>query len=276
MGIQTEVLSVAVAQYGFTDAGSYDEVEENVNYIEHMVEKVVAGFPGVDLIVTPECSVQGVHAENWDKVLLKFSSPLIKRLQKICSEYSIWGVFNPWMEGDGGRCENTVIIIDERGIIRHTYVKCYPWIPLEVCRPGNECPVCRGPKGSRIMTFLSSDGDYPEMWDIANQSDANVIIRLTHFMDPFRGPVWITNQGIAIKTGTYVINCNAVGLDDQYSYIGASSIADFNGNSIAEAPAGVAAVIKADLYPGIIDYYKREKRKANAHLETRVKGEEEK
>ena len=260
MAIQTEVLSVVVAQFDFMDAASYEEVGENISRIENMVQKAVSGFPGVDLFVTPECSVQGVHAVMWNQVLLSYESPQIKSLQKICADYNVWGIFNPWMKSEKGGCENTVIIINGDGEIVHSYVKIYPWAPLEVSKPGNNCPICIGPKGSRIMTFLSSDVEYPETWEIAYRSGANLVVRLTHYMDPFSASYRITNQGLAVKSCSCVIACGAVGMDDEYSYFGASAIIDCNGNTIVEAPSGVPAVIKADIYPGVIDYHK-EKRK---------------
>lgn len=262
MRIATEALSVVVAQYDFMDAASYRQVEENIDRLEEMVLRAVSGFPGVDLVVTPECSVQGVHAVMWDQVLLTYDSPQMKRLQQICAHYDLWGVFNPWMKSESGSCENTVIIINGEGTVVHSYVKSHPWIPLEVCKPGNVCPVCSGPKGSRIMTLLSSDAEYPEVWEVASRSNANIVIRLAHYMDPIASGFRITNEGLAIKSGCCVIGCSAVGLDDQYSYIGTSSIIGCDGNTIVEAPHGVLSIIKADVYPGVIDYYRKGNKRA--------------
>lgn len=256
--IETEVLSVVVAQFHPEDAGTLEEVDQNIDQIIEFMDRAVAGFPGVDLIVTPEAAVQGMHATEWRNMLLDMDSPQIKRLCDKCKELDVWGIFNPWIRPSDGRyCDNVGIMVNNLGEVVLEYAKMNPWTPLETTNAGNECPVVEGPKGSRIGIIICADGDYPEIWREAAVNGANVIVRISHYMSPWEQAMEITNKAGAYCNQSYVVSCSAVGLDDMYSYFGRSAIYNPDGTTIIEAPAGVPAIIKADLYPGIIDHMRK-------------------
>ena len=157
--------------------------------------------------------LRGFAPVHFEEAILSWESPHWERIRRRCADLSIWGVFDALIWADSGRCyENTAIVVNDVGEIVHRYVKMNPWIPFENSRPGKGCSVCRGPKGSRLGVIICADGDYPEIWREAAYNGANVIIRPTHYMDPWYSAWEITNRAGAYFNQVYVVGVNTVGL----------------------------------------------------------------
>jgi amidase/formamidase len=256
--IEVETLSVVCIQVAPISAQNLDDVNKNIDQLIDYMYKASCGFPGFDLFVSPECALQGFHPTERTKALVNLDGPEIKRLRDKCKELQVWGVFNPLLKPKRGKTgENTAIIINDKGEIVHKYVKMNPWTPGEPTYPGWECPVTPGPKGSRLATIICADGDYPETWREAAFNGANVIIRVSHYMAPWDQAWEITNKAGAYCNSCYVVAANSAGVDEAYSYIGRSMILNPDGTIITEAPLGIPWIIKADLYPGLIDQIRR-------------------
>ena len=114
---ETEALSVVCLQTAPISAQTMDDVQKNTDTICDFMDKAVGGFPGVDLIVTIECGLQGFGPDVLtDNVLLDWDSPQIKQLQNKCRELDVWGVFDPiFKDVDGHKNCNTAIIINNEG-----------------------------------------------------------------------------------------------------------------------------------------------------------------
>ena len=145
------------------------------------------------------------------------------------------------------------MMINDQGAGVQQSCKMNPWIPTERHYPGWECPVTPGPKGSRIATIVCADGDYPEIWREAAYNGANVIVRITHYMNPWEEAWKLTNRCAAYCNQAYVIGCNCYGVEHACAAFGNSMIINPDGNIITEAPMMVPYVLKADLYPGLVD-----------------------
>jgi|LSQX01.1.fsa_nt_gb amidase/formamidase len=253
-----EALSVVCAQFGPISATTMDDVNKNVDTIIEYMDRAACGFPGVDLFVSMECALQGFHPTEWSNVLVDLDGPQIQRLRDKCKELKMWGVFNPLVRQEDGKAgANMAIIVNDKGEIVHKYVKMNPWIPGEASYPGWECPVTPGPKGSRLATIICADGDYPEIWREAAFNGANVIIRVSHYMAPWDRAWEITNRAGAYFNQCYVVTANSVGIDEAYTYFGRSMIVNPDGTIIVEAPMGLPWLIKADIYPQIVDQIRR-------------------
>jgi amidase/formamidase len=254
--IETEALSVAGIQYAPIGAQSRHELEENVETLLRYMDTAVSAFPGVDLLVFPEACCQGFAPTDFEEGLMEDADPLIAVIRKRCKDLAVWGVFSFLIRTRGARCyENRASIVNDRGEIAYSYAKMNPWIPFENSRPGIECGICDGPKGSRLGIIICSDGDYPEMWREAAVAGANIILRPAHYMDPWRSAWEITNRAGAYFNQVYVVSVNTVGLakNENRSCFGRSMILGPDGNIITEGSDGAPSLIKADLYPGIID-----------------------
>lgn len=253
--IKTQTLSVVGVQYAPIGAQTIDEVNENLETLLSFLDSAVSGFPGVDLVVAPEACIQGFAPVNFEDAILTMESPQIQTICKRCKQLSIWGVFGLLTWADSRKCyENIAIVVDDNGEIVHRYVKMNPWIPFENSRPGTSCTVCPGPKGSRLGIIICADGDYPEIWREAAYQGANVIIRPTHYMDPWAEAWTITNRAGAYFNQVYVVGVNCAGLakNESRSCFGNSMILGPDGTVITQC-GGNPGLIKADLYPGIID-----------------------
>lgn len=255
---EVEALSVVCVQVAPISAQTMDDVNKNVDQLIEWMDKASAGFPGFDMFISPECGLQG-FGPIWSEVCVDLDGPEIQRLKDKCKELGVYGAFNPLVRDlDGRKGCNTAIIINDKGELIHKYVKINPWIPGEPTYPGCECPVVDGPKGSRLATIICADGDYPESWRKAAVNGANVIIRLSHYMAPWDNAWEITNKAGAYCNQIYVVTANSVGVDEAYSYFGRSMILNPDGTIICQAPMGVPWMIKADIYPQIIDQIRKE------------------
>lgn len=252
--IETQCLSVVGVQYAPIGAQCMEEVEENVETLLAFMDRAVGGFPGVDMIVAPEACIQGFPQNGWQNALLTLESSQVNKLVERCKDLEVWGVFNFLIQVEDG-FTNTAIIVNDKGEVVHCYDKMNPWIPFETSIPGDVCTVCEGPKGARLGLIICADGDYPEIWREAAVRGANVIIRPTHYMDPWQNAWDITNRAGAYHNQVYVVavNCSGTGRNENFSCFGRSMILGPDGNVICEGANGSSSMIKADLYPGIID-----------------------
>lgn len=256
--IETESLSVVAVQFAPISAQSMDDVNKNVDTVIEYMDRAACGFPGIDLFVSFECALQGFHPTEWTKVLIDIDGPEIQRLRDKCRELKLWGVFSPIVrQQDDKAATTTAIIVDDRGEIVHKYIKMNPWIPSETIYPGWECPVTPGPKGAKLATIICADGDYPEVWREAAFNGANVIVRVSRYMAPWNNAWEISNKAGAYFNQCYVVASNSVGMDEAFSYFGRSMIINPEGTIITEAPLGNPWLIKADLYPQLIDQIRR-------------------
>lgn len=254
--IVTEALSVACVQFAPIGAQTVEELNENTQTILNYLDMAVSAFPGVDLVVFPEACFQGFAPVNYEEALMTEDSEQLKLVRSRCRDLAVWCVVCPLIRSESGRCfKNTAMLINDQGEIVHRYVKMNPWIPFENAVPGTECTVCNGPKGARIGIIICADGDYPEIWREAAYQGANVIIRPTHYMDPWSRAWELTNCASAYFNQVYVVgaNCSGLAKNETRSCFGRSMIVGPDGNIISEASNGCPGLIKADLYPGIID-----------------------
>ncbi len=255
--VETQCLSVVAIQIAPRSAKSMDDVNENVDQILDYMDKAALGFPGFDLFVSTECGLQGYHPVEWTNVLVDLEGPEIRRLTDKCKELGVWATFNPLVRQEGKAPANMAIIVNDKGEIVHKYTKMNPWIPGEPTYPGQNCPVVKGPKGSRLATIICADGDYPEIWREAAFNGANIIIRMSHYMAPWDQQWEITNRAGALFNQCYVVATNSVGVDEAYAYFGRSMMLNPDGGIICEAPTGLPWIFKADFYPQLIDQYRR-------------------
>ena len=259
--IITEALSVACVQFAPIGAQTKDELNKNVEQVLEYLNMAVSAFPGVDLVVFPEACFQGFPPADYQDAIMTDDSPQLQRVYERCRQLSVWGVFCVLLWAESRRCYvNTALVVNSHGEVVHRYVKMNPWIPFENSYPGTECTICDGPKGSKLGVIICADGDYPEIWREAAYRGANVIIRPTHYMDPWYQAWEITNRAGAYFNQVYVVgvNCSGLAKNEARSCFGRSMIVGPDGNIITEASNGCVGLIKADLYPGIIDQMRKQ------------------
>ena len=66
------------------------------------------------------------------------------------------------------------------------------------------------------------------------------------------------NQAGALTNNVYVVACNSCHVEESFQSFGNSMIVGPDGRIITKATEGSPGLIKADLYPGIIDFYQKQ------------------
>ena len=82
----SESLLVAMIQYPVPVIKGPQDIQTQVKQICKAVDNTKAGYPGLDLIVMPEYSTQGLNTKIWtyDEMLLTVDSPEIDEFRKHC------------------------------------------------------------------------------------------------------------------------------------------------------------------------------------------------
>lgn len=252
-----EALLVAAIQYPVPVVNGPEDIQVNVDRICKAVASTKAGYPGLDLIVFPEYSTQGLNTAIWsyDEMLLSLDSPEVGKFKQACKDADVWGVFSI-MEKDpeGGHPFNTAIIINNEGEIALHYRKLQPWVPVEPWAPGNlGMPVCDGPKGSKLAVCICHDGMFPELAREAAYKGANVYIRISGYSTQVNDQWIITNRTNAWQNLMYTVAVNLAGYDNVFYYFGEGTICNYDGNVIQQGQRNPWEIVTAELFPRLVD-----------------------
>ena len=158
----------AAIQFPAPVVNSRADIDAQVESIVRTLKATKAGYPGVELIVFPEYSTQGLNTAKWltDEFLCDIPGPETEAFSRACQEAGVYGVFSI-MERNPDPTKNpynTAIIIDPAGEIVLKYRKLFPWNPIEPWYPGDlGMPVCEGPGGSKLAVCICHDGMIPEL-----------------------------------------------------------------------------------------------------------------
>lgn len=259
-----EALKVIFVQLDSIDCVTSGEVDANMEKTLCWIDRAKAAYPDTDLIVFPECGIQGGHPSPDGDVPFPIPGKRMRPLLDKCREKAVWAVFN-FLEADGGKVYNTSVLADAEGEIKIKYRKVNPFVPVEANYPGSEFYVCAGPKGAVFGLMTCYDGDFPEVGRELAYMGANVFLRPASYMDPFAHAWEITNRARAYENTAYVIAPNRCGTGALFTCFGNSMAVDYDGRIISQAPPGSEWMAKADIYPELAAKLRTERRTIN-HL----------
>jgi len=237
-------------------------MRRNTDRILSMIDSAVAGaapFLPVKLVVFPEFAhaapVFATARELIEKLAVEIPNEHTERLHQKAKEHNIYIQTGSMLEVDAkykNALFNTTCLIGPEGIL-YKYRKVNTWIPYEVHTSPHDIegydeplfPVAETKIG-RIGTAICYDWLFPEVLRQLAANGAEVLIRVSAYMDPWNATApmdwWtIINRCRAIENTAYVVAANqAASLKNYppYSWSGGSQIVDFEGRLIADASPG--------------------------------------
>ncbi len=232
-----DTVGLAVVNYKVPVLETREEVLANARRIAGFIDGAKRGYPGLDLIVFPEFSLQGFHPVKWPELTTTVDGPEVAIFAEACRRNKVWGVFSLTGEANpsGRNPFNTFILLNDKGELALRYRKIHPWVPMEPWTPGDlGVPVAEGPKGLRIAGLVCYDANHPEVVREAVMNGAELVIRIQGYMHPTNLQQKLISQVRAWENNAYFAVANLTGRDLVYSFFGGSNIVNFDGTILAE------------------------------------------
>ncbi len=254
--------SAAAVQTDFANPITRREMRKNTDRILSLIDSAVVGaapFLPVKLVVFPEFAhaapVFPTAEELIKKLAVEIPNEHTERIGQKAKEHNIYIQTGSMLEVDKkykNALFNTTCLIGPEGIL-YKYRKVNTWIPYEVHTSPHDIegydeplfPVADTSIG-RIGTAICYDWLFPEVLRQLAANGAEVLIRVSAYMDPWNATApmdwWtIINRCRAIENIAYVVAANqAASLKNYppYSWSGGSQIVDFEGRLLADASPG--------------------------------------
>jgi len=228
-------------------------VADNLERIGHQVDKTMARFPWVRMIVLGELCVFGPRPSTAQSM----PGPAETYLCSLARKHSVWLIPGSMYELANGNIYNTSPVIDPDGEVMARYRKMYPFLPFEKgVTGGAECLVFDVPEVGRFGLSICYDSWFPETTRTLAWLGAEVVLHptLTNTID--RDLELSISRASAITNQCYFFDINSCG---ELAY-GRSIIVGPEGDVIHQA--GDAQ----EIIPVIVDFARVRRTRRNGLL----------
>ncbi|MDF7668844.1 MULTISPECIES: nitrilase-related carbon-nitrogen hydrolase [unclassified Lactobacillus] len=232
------------------------QIQDNLDQLFEYMDRATISYAGYQMLITPETYTHGFSPVAHDYPLHE-NDKFMKQLQDKCATLGVWLVVGAYYQFEGDdEARNVAITINDEGKVVNIYAKAHPWNPAEPTHPGmgEGLMPFDGPEGSKISTIICADGDYHEMWDLPRQNGANLVIRISAYMDPYQEGTMITNHEAAYHNNFYVAYTNLAGRDDGYQWFGHSGLYAPGGELLQHSDSKDAEMFMATFNPREASY----------------------
>jgi amidase len=233
-----DTVGVAVINYRVPICWTRDDTIAQAKKQAEYIRGIKHGYPGCDLIIFPEYSLQGFNPYAWDELTTSVDGPEVEIFSEACRKHKVWGVMcltgEENRENPGKNPWDTFLLINDEGDVALRYHKINPWVPQEPWYPGDETMVAEGPKGLKIGATICYDCSFPEIVRDVVMKGAELVVRIQGYMYPTQHQQKLIQQTRAWENLTYFAVSNLAGRDLVYYYFGNSMIVDFDGSIIVE------------------------------------------
>lgn len=278
--------AVAV-QTDFPNPVSRAEMKKNTGRMVELIAMAVEGykpFLPVKLVVFPEFAHAAPVYHTRKELVSRLGVPIpnehTEEVARKAQELGLWVQTGSMLEVDEkypGALFNTTCLVGPQGIL-FKYRKVYPWIPWEVHTSPHDIPdyeeelypVAETPIG-RIGAAICYDWLFPEVLRQLAANGAEVLIRVSAYMDPFgmTEPMdwWtVVNRCRALENLSYVVAANQGASLKNYppfSWPGGSMVVDYDGRIVSQASPGGGEKIVVG--PVDIEFLRQEREARQAH-----------
>lgn len=225
-----------------------EQVEQNLEKMEHLTESCVRKFPNIPIILFPELSTTGYFlTPSLRKVAQKKDGFSFQKLSALAEKHKIYLVYGYVEQGESGNIYNSVQLIDPNGKSLANYRKIH-LTPLErdYFQAGDKAVVVDTSLG-RVGLMICWDLAFPELARLLAVEGADLLLAPTAWEDPFNKPFLNFGMARAIDNTVFLASSNHIGSSGSLEFFGQSSIYGPDGEVLARAEAYKDEIITADI-----------------------------
>jgi 5-aminopentanamidase len=235
------------------------QMEPKLGRIEANLERIVdridhAAKAGARLVVFPECALSGYgfgsREEGMAHAVAVDSAPL-GRVTSACRQHACFCVFG-MLERDGSRLFNACVLTGPEGVVA-TYRKVHlPFLGIDMfVDPGDRPFAVHDAGGLQVGMHICYDGSFPESARVMALEGADLLVLPTNWPTHSECAAEHMIPTRAMENTVYVMAVNRVGEESGFRFIGASSIVDPSGKSLAQAGPDSEETLFAEIDPAL-------------------------